>query len=88
MTRQVSIAEACRRHGITKTTFARWREQALTAVEKALGDRGRRSGREAELVRDIPMFERRLGQMTMLADLRGNAGIGLGEAREITYGLP
>lgn len=34
LTKQVTIAEACRRHGITETTFNRWREQALVAMEQ------------------------------------------------------
>ncbi len=41
LTKQVTIAKACRRHGITETTFARWREQALEGIEKALKDRSR-----------------------------------------------
>jgi transposase-like protein len=73
LTKQVTIAEACRRHGITETTFARWREQALTGAEKGLEDRAGSSGREAELEREIAILERKLGQVTMLADLRGKA---------------
>jgi transposase-like protein len=73
LTKQVTIAEACRRHGLTETTFARWREQALTGAEQGLEDRGGRSGREAELEREIAMLERQLGQVTLLADLRGKA---------------
>jgi hypothetical protein len=42
-------------------------------VEKGLEDRGDSSGREAELEREIAQLERRLGQVTMLADLRGKA---------------
>jgi transposase-like protein len=36
LTKQVTIAEVCRRHGITETTFNRWREQALEAMERGL----------------------------------------------------
>jgi transposase-like protein len=32
LSKQTTIAEACRRHGITETTFARWREQAVPLV--------------------------------------------------------
>ncbi len=34
LTKQVTIAEACRRHGITETTFALGREQALTGASR------------------------------------------------------
>ena len=66
LTKQVTAAEACRRHGVTETTLARWREQALEGIVKGLEghDVGRR--REAEL-------ERELGQVTMIADLRSKA---------------
>jgi transposase-like protein len=46
LTKQVTAAEACRRHGITETTLARWREQALEGIVKGL--RGERSARDAK----------------------------------------
>ncbi|MDQ6945024.1 MAG: transposase [Actinomycetota bacterium] len=74
LSKQTTIAEACRRHGITETTFARWREQAVTAMEKGLEDRGGGgSGREAELEREIAILERKLGQLAVIVDLRGKA---------------
>jgi transposase len=74
LSKQTTIAEACRRHGITETTFARWREQAVTAMEKGLEDRGGgASGREAELEREIAVLARKLGQLAVIADLRGKA---------------
>lgn len=73
LTKQTTIAEACRRHGITETTFARWREQAVEAMEKGLEERTGASGREAELEREIAILERKLGQLAVIADLRGKA---------------
>jgi transposase-like protein len=74
LSKQTTIAKACRRHGITETTFARWREQAVRAMEKGLEDRGGGgSGREAELEREIAVLERKLGQLDMMPDLRGIA---------------
>jgi transposase-like protein len=74
LSKQTTIAEACRRHGITETTFAGWREPAVTAMEKGPEDRGGgASGREAELVRQIAILERKLGQLAVIADLRGKA---------------
>jgi transposase-like protein len=73
VSKQVSMAEACRRHGITETTLIRWREQALAGMEGGLQDRAGSSAREAELEREIAQLERKLGQVAMLADLRGKA---------------
>lgn len=73
LTKQVNIAEACRRHGITETTFARWREQALEAMVKGLEDRVGGNAREAELEREVAQLERKLGQLAMIADLRSKA---------------
>ena len=72
LSKQVTIAEACRRHGITETTFARWREQALGGLEKAFEERSG-GGREAELEQQVAQLERKVGQLTMLADLRSKA---------------
>lgn len=73
LTKQLTIAEACRRHGITEATFARWREQALEGLEKGLEDRSGKSSREAELEREVAVLERKLGQLAVIADLRGKA---------------
>ena len=45
LTKQVTIAEVCRRHGITETTFNRWREQALEGMEHGLKEQERTRGR-------------------------------------------
>jgi transposase-like protein len=71
LTKQTRIAEACRRHSITETTFARRREQAVEAIEKGLEERAGASGREAKLEREIAILERKLGQLAVIADLRG-----------------
>lgn len=74
LTKQSTVAEACRAHGITETTFARWRGQALEAMRSGLGDRDRPgSSREAELEREIANLERKLGQLAAIADLRSKA---------------
>ena len=43
LTNQTTVAEACRRHAITETTFNRWREQAVEGMERGLADTSRRS---------------------------------------------
>lgn len=73
LTKQVTAAEACRRHGITETTLARWRELALEGIVKGLEGRDVGTRRETELEREIAALERKLGQVTMIADLRSKA---------------
>lgn len=72
LTKQTTVAEACRRHGITETTFNRWREQAVEGMERGLADKSK-NAREIELEREIVALERKLGQVTMIADLRSKA---------------
>ena len=72
LTKQTTVAEACRRHGITETTFNRWREQAVEGMERGLADKSK-NAREVELEREIAALERKLGQVTMIADLRSKA---------------
>ncbi len=73
MTKQVTAAEACRRHGITETTLVPWREQALEGIVNGLERRDVGTRREAELEREIAALERKRGQVTMIADLRSKA---------------
>ena len=73
LSKQVTAAEACRRHGITETTLARWREQALEGIEKSLEGKSVGQSREAELEREIAVLERKLGQLAVIADLRSKA---------------
>jgi transposase len=72
LTKQTTVAEACRRHGITETTFNRWREQAVEGMERGLADKSK-NAREVELEKEIAALERKLGQVTMIADLRSKA---------------
>ena len=69
--KKATVAETCRRHGITETTFARWREQALVGLEKGLEGKQAGTDRESELEREVEELERTLGRMTRIADLRG-----------------
>ena len=39
LTQRKTVAETCREMGISETTFARWREQALQGMEAALADK-------------------------------------------------
>lgn len=69
--KKLTMAEACRKYGITETTFMRWRQLALESMTRGLEDKARGGSREAELEREIAELERQLGRMTSIADLRG-----------------
>lgn len=69
--KKMTMAEACRTHGITETTFARWRQQALDGMARGLEGKTTGNTRESELEREIEQLERQLGRMTSIADLRG-----------------
>jgi transposase-like protein len=45
--RQATVAEDGRAHGITETTFARWKRQALESIVVGLEVRDRRVDRES-----------------------------------------
>ena len=70
MTKRKTVSEVCRELGVSETSFARWREKALAAMEDARGDKPDRSGREA-----------RLGRAR-----RDPAGVGRGDAGERAAG--
>lgn len=69
--KKMTMAEACRTHGITETTFIRWRQQGLDGMAHGLEGKTVGDSREAELEREIEQLERQLGRMTSIADLRG-----------------
>lgn len=46
LTMRKTVSQTCRELGISETTFARWREQAVAGMEAALADKGSRDSRE------------------------------------------
>lgn len=73
LTKETTVAAACRAHGITETTFHRWKEQAVSGMERGLEGKAAASSKEAELAKEVEELERTLGRMTRIADLRGKA---------------
>ena len=73
LTKQITAAAACRAHGITETTLHRWKEQALTAMQRGFESKSPAGTKEEEQEREIAELERALGRMTRMADLRGKA---------------
>ena len=62
---EATQAEASRRHGISQTSIAKWKEQFLAGGRQGLqgGDAGARpSGREAQMADEIDDLTRALGE--------------------------
>ena len=68
-----TVSETCRELGISETTFARWREQALEGMEDALADKDSRHSREDVLAKQLAEAERTIGQLALENDLLGKA---------------
>jgi transposase-like protein len=73
LTKRKTVSEVCRELGVSETSFARWREKALAAMEDARGDKPDRSGREARLEAELGETQRALGEVTLENELRGKA---------------
>ena len=68
-----TVSETCRELGISETTFARWREQALKGMEAALAVKDSRHSREDLLAKQLAEAERTIGQLALENDLLGKA---------------
>lgn len=73
LTKRKTVSETCRELGISETTFARWREQALEGMAAALEDKDSRNSREDLLARQLAEAERTIGQLALENDLLGKA---------------
>ena len=70
LTKRKTVSEVCREMGVSETSFARWREKALAAMEDALADKAERSGGEARLEAELAETQRALGRVTLENGLR------------------
>jgi len=59
-----SIADLCRKHGISQTTFYKWRDKFIEGGKQALMNNGQVKGSEAERAR-IEELERVIGQQSV-----------------------
>lgn len=65
---QESVAEICRRHGITQSMYYEWQEAVFKAAEEGL-THGGRTAREAELEKQLRQAQRTIGRLTMENEL-------------------
>src|SRR3990167_10080678 len=61
---EASIADLCRKHGISQTTFYKWRDKFLEGGKQALLSNGQAKGSEADKAR-IEELERVIGQQSV-----------------------
>ena len=57
LTKRNTVSQTCRELGISETTFARWREQALEGMGAALADKDSRNSREDLLAKQLAQAE-------------------------------
>jgi transposase-like protein len=60
---EYSIADLCRKHGITQTTFYKWRDKFLTGGKRALMENGQASNTTDKA--RIEELERVIGKQTV-----------------------
>jgi len=64
--KEASIAELCRRHGVTETTFYRWRSQFLEGGRQGLASNGKcTTARERELIRENEELKKTVGELAL-----------------------
>jgi len=63
--KEPGIAELCRRHGVTETTFYRWRSQFLEAGRQGLANGKGLTSRERELVRENEELKKTVGELAL-----------------------
>ena len=73
ISKRKTVSQTCRELGISETTFARWREQALEGLEAALVDKDKRGSREDVLAKQLAEAERTIGQLALDNELLGKA---------------
>ena len=73
LTKCKTVAETCREMGISETTFARCREQALEGMEAAWMHKDTRNSREDVLAKQLAEAERTVVRLALENDLLGKA---------------
>jgi transposase-like protein len=73
LTRKKTVSEVCRELGVSETSFNRWREQALEAIDEAMRDEADRSKSDVEVERRLAEAERTIGRLALENELLGKA---------------
>jgi transposase-like protein len=73
LTKKKTVSEVCRELGVSETSFNRWREQALEAIDEAMKDEADRSKSDVEVERRLAEAERTIGRLALENELLGKA---------------
>jgi transposase-like protein len=73
LTKKNTVSEVCRELGVSETSFNRWREQALEAIDEAMRDEADRSKSDVEVERRLAEAERTIGRLALENELLGKA---------------
>ena len=71
LTKKKTVSEVCRELQVSDTSFNRWREQALEAIDEAMRDRADRGTGDADLERRLAGVERTIGKLALENELLG-----------------
>ena len=73
LAKRKTVSEVCRELAVSETSFNRWRELALEAIDEAMKGKGDRSGRDADVQRRLAEAERIVGRLALENELLGKA---------------
>jgi len=73
LTKRKTVSEVCRELGVSETSFNRWRERALEAIDEAMKDQAAGTARSADLERRLAEAERTVGKLALENELLGKA---------------
>jgi transposase-like protein len=73
LTKRKTVSEVCRELQVSETSFNRWREQPLEAIEDAMKDKADRAEPNADLERRLAEAERTIGKLALENELLGKA---------------
>nr|MBO2504158.1 hypothetical protein [Thermoanaerobacterales bacterium] len=73
LTKRKTVSEVCRELQVSETSFNRWREQALEAIDEAMKDKADQNKGDVDMERRLAEAERTIGRLALENELLGKA---------------
>jgi transposase-like protein len=73
LTKKKTVSEVCRELQVSETSFNRWREQALEAIDEAMKDKADQGKGDVDVERRLAEAERTIGRLALENELLGKA---------------
>lgn len=73
LTKRKTVSEVCRELQVSETSFDRWREQALEAIDEAMKDKADQNKGDVDMERRLAEAERTIGRLALENELLGKA---------------